>query len=223
MSTQPAMIAHFAHRAVAGETKSAQAFADVMRSRRSVRDFSDAPVARETIIACVDAANSAPSGANKQPWRFVAVSDPELKRTIRVAAEAEEKKLYESRANDDWLADLALLGTTWEKPFLETAPWLVVVFRLTKDDRPQRVSDQVYYTNESVGIAVGLFIAALHHAGLVTLTHTPSPMRFLGEILARPAYERPYLLLPVGYPAKGCMVPDIQRKALKDVVVFDRG
>ncbi len=216
------MIAHVRHSIATSETLAAQAFANTMRSRRSVREFSTKPVARETIMACVDAANSAPSGANKQPWRFVAVSNPALKHEIRVAAEEEERKFYDARANDEWLADLGLLGTTWEKPFLDDAPWLVVVFKLMKDDRAERITDQVYYANESVGIAVGLFIAAVHHAGLVTLTHTPSPMRFLGEILGRPSYERPYLLLPVGHPIEGCLVPDIARKPLSEVIVFDR-
>jgi iodotyrosine deiodinase len=211
------------HLPARGSTGEAQAFADLMRSRRSVRNFSTKPVARETIAACVDAANAAPSGANKQPWRFVVVGDPAIKREIRFGAEAEERKFYEERANDEWLADLGSLRTTWEKPFLEVAPWLVVVFKLMKDDREERVSDQVYYVNESVGIAVGLFLAAVHQAGLATLTHTPSPMHFLATILKRPSFERPYLLLPVGYPAEDCTVPDIQRKPLSEVLVFDRG
>ncbi len=223
----PATIRYEPHRLAdgiaRGETEAAQAFADTMRSRRSVRDFSTKPVARETIIACVDAANTAPSGANKQPWRYVAVSDPALKHEIRTAAEIEERKFYDARANDEWLADLGLLGTTWEKPFLDDAPWLVIVFKLMKDDRAERITDQVYYANESVGISVGLFLAAVHHAGLVTLTHTPSPMRFLGEILGRPSYERPFLLLPVGYPTDDCRVPDITRKPVSEVIVFDRG
>jgi nitroreductase len=201
----------------------ARAFADTMATRRSVRAFSRAPVARELIEACVAAANTAPSGANKQPWRFVAVSDPDIKREIRIGAEAEERRFYDERANDEWLADLGLLGTSWEKPFLEDAPWLVVIFKVMRDDRPVRISDQVYYVNESVGIAAGLFITAVHHAGLATLTHTPSPMQFLTTILGRPSYERPFLLLPVGYAAEGCTVPAIARKPLGEVLVFDRG
>lgn len=204
-------------------TAAARAFADVMASRRSVREFSPMrPVPRELIEACVAAAATAPSGANKQPWTFVAVSDPAIKREIRIGAEAEERKFYEERANDDWLADLGLLGTSPSKPFIEDAPWVVVLFKKMRDDRAERVSDQVYYVNESVGIAAGLFIAAIHQAGLATLTHTPSPMQFLTTILRRPDYERPYLLLPVGYPADGCRVPDIQRRPLGEVLVFDR-
>jgi nitroreductase len=201
----------------------ARAFADTMATRRSVRAFSTKPVAREVIEACVAAANTAPSGAHKQPWRFVAVSDPAIKREIRIGAEAEERRFYDERANEEWLADLGLLGTNWEKPFLEDAPWLVVMFKVMRDDRPVRISDQVYYVNESVGLAAGLFITAVHHAGLATLTHTPSPMQFLTTILRRPTYERPFLLLPVGYAADGCTVPAIQRKPLGEVLVFDRG
>lgn len=201
----------------------ARTFAAAMASRRSVREFSSArSVPREVIEACVAAAASAPSGANKQPWTFVAVSDPAIKREIRAGAEAEERKFYEERANDEWLADLGLLGTTASKPFIEHAPWVVVLFKKMRDDRAERVSDQVYYANESVGIAAGLFIAAVHQAGLATLTHTPSPMQFLTAILRRPSYERPYLLLPVGYPADGCTVPDIRRRPLSEVLVFDR-
>jgi iodotyrosine deiodinase len=206
----------------ADATEAARAFAAMMATRRSIRDFSTRPVPRETIEACVAAAASAPSGANKQPWTFVAVGDPAIKREIRVAAEAEERKFYEKRANDEWLADLGLLGTDASKPFLEDAPWLVVLFKKMKDDRAERISDQVYYVNESVGIAAGLFIAAVHAAGLATLTHTPSPMQFLAGILGRPAHERPFLLLPVGYPADGCLVPDIRKRPLQEVLVFDR-
>ena len=206
----------------ADPTAAARAFAETMATRRSVRDFSQRPVARETIEWCVAAAASAPSGANKQPWTFVAVSDPAVKREIRSGAEAEEQKFYEERANDEWLADLGLLGTTPSKPFIEEAPWIVVLFKKMRDDRAERISDQVYYVNESVGIAAGLFIAAVHQAGLATLTHTPSPMQFLTTILRRPEYERPYLLLPVGYPVDGCTVPDIHRRPLGEVLVFDR-
>lgn len=200
----------------------ARAFAATVATRRSVRAFSRAPVAREVIEACVAAANTAPSGAHKQPWRFVAVSDPDIKREIRIGAEVEERRFYDERANDEWLADLGLIGTSWQKPFLEDAPWLVVMFKVMRDDRPVRISDQVYYVNESVGMAAGLFVTAVHHAGLATLTHTPSPMQFLTTILRRPIYERPFLLLPVGYPAEGCTVPAIERKSLGEVLVFDR-
>ncbi len=193
----------------------ARAFYEAMRLRRSVRFFSDRPVSREVIEWCVRAAGSAPSGANKQPWRFVAVSDAALKHRIREAAEAEEREFYERRATPEWLADLAPLQTGPEKPFLEVAPWLIVVFKLMKSDD----GGQVYYANESVGIAAGMLITAIHLAGLVTLTHTPSPMGFLAKVLERPSHERPYLLLPVGYPAEDCMVPDITRKGLEEILV----
>jgi iodotyrosine deiodinase len=194
----------------------ARRFFEVMDQRRSVRYFSDRPVSAETIRWCVRAAGTAPSGANKQPWRFVCVSDPELKRRIREGAEAEEREFYERKANPEWLADLAPLQTGPEKPFLEIAPWLVAVFKLVKNDD----GGQVYYANESVGVSVGLFLAAVQHAGLCALTHTPSPMGFLASILHRPAHERPYLLIPLGYPAEDCVVPDIRRKAEQDIVVW---
>lgn len=206
-----------------GPKRAAARFRDRMRTRRSVREFSDRPVSRETIEAVVAAAASAPSGANKQPWRFVAVGDPALKREIRAAAELEERLFYEKRASEDWLRDLAPLGTDASKPFLEKAPWLVVLFKCMRDDRPDRESDLVYYVNESVGIAAGLLIAAIHHAGLVTLTHTPSPMGFLQQVLRRPEYERAFLLLPIGHPADDAKVPRIVRKPLDEVLVFDRG
>jgi iodotyrosine deiodinase len=195
--------------------EAARAFYEVMKLRRSVRMFSDRPVPEETIRWCVAAAGTAPSGANKQPWRFVAVSDPALKRRIRGAAEAEEREFYGRRAGEQWLRDLEPFETNPDKPFLETAPWLIAVFKLMKTDE----GGQVYYVNESVGIAVGLLLAAIHHAGLVSLTHTPSPMKFLGEVLERPAHERAYLLIPVGYPAQDCRVPDIGRKGLDEVLV----
>lgn len=193
----------------------ARRFHETMDRRRSCRFFSEQAVRRETIEWCVRAASTAPSGAHKQPWRFVCVQDPRLKSKIREAAEAEEREFYERRANEQWLADLAPLQTGPEKPFLEIAPWLIVVFKLAKADD----GGQVYYLNESVGIACGMLISAIHHAGLVTLTHTPSPMGFLGEVLERPAHERAFLLLPVGYPAKGATVPDLERKGLDEVMV----
>ena len=198
-------------------------FYDTMRQRRSVRFFSDRPVARAVIENLIRAAGTAPSGAHKQPWTFAAVQDPELKKRIREGAEEEEREFYERRANEAWLRDLAPIGTDEHKPFLETAPWLIVMFKQVKDLDPHSTSDQVYYLNESVGIAAGFLIAAIHHAGLVTLTHTPSPMRFLGEILGRPDHERPFLLLPVGYPASDCTVPDLRRKPLDQIMVVDRG
>lgn len=202
-----------------GPEDGARRFFEVMRQRRSVREFSDQAVSRETIEWICRAAGTAPSGANKQPWRFVAVSDAGLKRQIRVGAEEEEREFYARKANASWLADLKALGTDDQKPFLEVAPWLIVVFKLAKTDE----GGQVYYANESVGIAVGMLLAAAHHAGLATLTHTPSPMAFLGKILGRPENERPYLLVPIGYPAAGCMVPDIERKRLDEVLVVEDG
>jgi iodotyrosine deiodinase len=196
----------------------ARRFFEVMDARRSVRYFSERPVPEEAIRWCVRAAGTAPSGANKQPWRFVCVGDPELKRKIREGAEAEEREFYERRASKEWLADLTPLQTGPEKPFIEIAPWIVVVFKLMKTDD----GGQVYYVNESVGIAVGLFLAAVQHAGLCALTHTPSPMGFLGEMLERPAHERPYLLIPVGYPAEDCVVPDIRRKPEERMLVWER-
>lgn len=206
----------------AGPVQSSAAFYDFMCRRRSVRMFSDRPVPRAMIENVIRAAGTAPSGANKQPWRFVAVQDPAIKREIRIAAEEEERVFYHRRANPQWLTDLRAIGTDEHKPFLEIAPWLIVVFKLMKDDLLQNGSDQVYYVNESVGIAVGLLLAAAHHAGLATLTHTPSPMKFLATILKRPEYERPYLLIPIGYPADDCIVPDLQRKSLEQIMVVDR-
>jgi len=196
----------------------AQAFRDLLASRRSVRTYAPDPVPREIITACVEAAGQAPSGANKQPWHFEVVGDPELKRRIRLAAEEEERAFYGGRAGDEWLADLAPLGTDPAKPFLETAPWLVVIFeqRHGLDEQGRRLRH--YYTKESVGLAAGFLIAALHHAGLATLTHTPSPMQFLNGILGRPRHEKPFLLLVVGHPAAGTTVPRIQRKSARDIM-----
>lgn len=196
--------------------EAARGFYETMRLRRSVRVFSPEPVPRGVMEWIIRAAGSAPSGANKQPWRFVAVSNPGLKRQIREAAEAEEREFYGRRATPEWLADLAPLGTDADKAFLEEAPWLVVVFKLVRGDD----ESGVYYINESVGIACGLFLAAAHHAGLATLTHTPSPMGFLARVLGRPEHERAFLLIPVGYPAPGCVVPDIARKPLEEISVW---
>jgi len=204
-----------------GPTDAARTFCERMASRRSVRMFCDRPVARETIEWLVRAAGTAPSGANKQPWRFVCVQDPALKRQIRRGAEEEEREFYARRASERWIEDLAPLGTDAQKDYLEVAPWLIVVFKLAReeDDSP------VYYGNESVGIATGLLLAAAHHAGLVTLTHTPSPMAFLGKILGRPEHERPFVLVPVGYPADDCVVPEaaLRKKPLDRIMVVDRG
>ncbi len=216
MTTYPTIpYAPYAPSPAASPEAAAERFFAVMNQRRSVREFSDRPVSRETIEWCVRAAGTAPSGANKQPWRFVAISDPALKRTIRVGAEAEEREFYERRATPQWLADLAPLGTGTDKPFLETAPWLIAAFKLMRTDDDAAV----YYVNESVGIAAGLLIAAIHHAGLVTLTHTPSPLGFLSRILDRPDHERPFLLLPVGYAAANARVPDIHRRPLDEILV----
>jgi nitroreductase len=197
--------------------EAARQFHDRMRRRRSVRMFADRPVSRETLEWCVRAAGTAPSGANKQPWRFVCVQDPVLKREIRLAAEKEEHELYTHRANEEWLADLAPLGTDENKAFLEVAPWLVVIFKLMRGDD----DSQVYYPTESVGLAAGMFLTAAHLAGLSTLTHTPSPMGFLTSLLGRPAHERPFLLVPVGYASDDCVVPAhaIPRKPLEEVMI----
>ena len=197
------------------------ALRDRLRQRRSVRDFSPDPVPLDLVDTAIEAAASAPSGANRQPWRFVVVRDPETKRLIREAAEAEEREFYERRAPPEWLADLAPLGTDSNKPFLETAPLLVVVFAIDWEGEEQEDGSEIrhksYYVQESVGIASGMLLAALHTAGLATLTHTPSPMRFLGRILGRPQNERPFLLIPVGYPAADARVPDISKKTLDEV------
>ncbi len=204
--------------------RAGRAFHELMATRRSVRDFSPRPVPRELIETAVAAAGTAPSGANRQPWRFVAVDDPELKRRIREAAEAEERENYEGgRFPPEWLAALAPLGTNWEKPFLETAPYLVVCFREDHGVGPDGGHIKNYYVAESVGIACGLFIAALHAMGLVTLTHTPSPMGFLRTILNRPPNEKPFILFPVGYPAEGAEVPDIGKKKLEDILQWNGG
>lgn len=184
--------------------------------RRSCRFFSDRPVPREVIEELLRIAASAPSGANKQPWHFVAVANPELKKKIRQAAEEEERLFYEERATEEWLKDLEPLGTDWQKPFLETAPWLIIVFKEIYGEDESGNRNKHYYVNESVGIASGFLISALHELSLVTLTHTPSPMNFLAEILERPPQQKPFLLLPVGYPAEDATVPNITKKALKD-------
>ncbi len=189
-----------------------------MRTRRTVREFSAEPVPFELIEAAVQVAGNAPSGANQQPWTFVVVGDPEIKRRIREAAEAEERENYEGRFPDEWLTVLKQFGTDWRKPFLETAPWLIVMFRQDYGlDGDRKIKH--YYVQESVGIACGFLMAALHLAGLATLTHTPSPMGFLSEILERPKNEKPFLLIPVGYPAEGAEVPEIGKKSLAEVLI----
>jgi nitroreductase len=189
-------------------------------ARRSVRDFSDRPVPRRLVELAVAAASTAPSGAHRQPWTFVLVGDPELKRLIREAAEAEERENYlGGRMNEEWQEALTPLGTDWHKPFLEIVPWIVVVFeqRYGIGDEGERIHN--YYVKESVGIATGMFLSALHRMGLAGLTHTPSPMRFLADLLGRPENERPFVLIPIGYPADDCEVPDITRKPLSRVLV----
>ncbi len=199
-------------------------FLECMSGRRSVRHFSPDPVARELIEVAIATAHTAPSGANRQPWHFVAVADPGVKSEIRRAAEAEERQFYEGgRATEEWLAALAPLGTDWQKEFLETAPWLVAVFKQVYGVGPDGGKATNYYVNESVGIACGLFIAALHHMGLATLTHTPQPMRFLNRILCRPNNERPYILFPVGFPEADCRVPSLTKKPLTDVTTWITG
>ncbi len=199
----------------------ANEFFELMDRRRSVRDFSDEPVPRELIEAAIRTASTAPSGAHRQPWQFVVIGDPAIKHRIRVAAEAEERKSYEERMPDAWLQALAPFGVDWHKPFLEVVPWIVVVFEELfgfYDDGSKRKN---YYVRESVGIACGMFITALHQMGLATLTHTPSPMNFLRDILGRPKNEKPYILFPVGYPATDAKVPDLRRKSLEEVAIWD--
>ena len=200
----------------------ARAMREELQQRRTVRHFSDRPVAREVIEEAIRAAGTAPSGANRQPWHFVAISDPRIKRAIRVAAEHEEKALYEGRISEEWREALAPLGTDWHKPYLEIVPWIVVVFEQTHSLAPDGTPRKNYYVKESVGIACGLFITALHTMGLATLTHTPSPMNFLKELLRRPDNERPFLLIPMGFPAEGCFVPDLRRKSLDQVMVVHK-
>lgn len=194
-------------------------FYEMMRRRRTVRDFSDRAVPFELIERAIETAGTAPSGANLQPWRFVVVRDAGIKRQIRIAAEREEYESYHGRMSEKWLRRLAVLGTDEHKPFLEIAPFLIVVFRLNSIIEDGE-SEPTYYSQESVGIAVGMLLAALHNAGLATLTHTPSPMKFLQEILRRPKNEIPFVLIPVGYPAAGAQVPDIARKPLAETLLL---
>ncbi|CAN5683490.1 nitroreductase family protein [soil metagenome] len=198
-------------------------FYDLMRRRRTVREFSPDPVPMEVIENAIRVAGTSPSGANQQPWRYVVVGDPEIKRRIREAAEAEEKESYEHRMSQEWLDALEPLGTDWNKPHLTDAPYLIVCFRLDygleTDAEGNEVRVKHYYPGESMGISVGMLITALHNAGLATLTHTPSPMKFLNEILERPRNERPFIVLPVGYPSEDCQVPNITKKPLDEIMV----
>jgi len=200
----------------------AQAVLETLSKRRTIRDFSDASVRRELIETCIKAAGTAPSGANHQPWHFVAISDSETKRKIRIAAEAEEKEFYDKRASDEWLKALAPLGTDASKPFLETAPWLIAVFAQKRGGEKRGQDKKNYYVTESVGLATGMLITALHSAGLGTLTHTPAPMGFLRDICGRPANEKPFVLMVVGYPADGAVVPKhaLIKKDLSEISTF---
>ncbi|MEM8666117.1 MAG: nitroreductase family protein [Planctomycetota bacterium] len=196
-----------------------QSFEAELEARRSVRHFSDKSVPKELIESAIRTASTAPSGAHKQPWKFVAVSDPNLKSLIRSRVEDEEKQSYTTRMSDEWKEAIRPMGTDWQKPYLEIVPWIVVVFEETfaVDEEGKHKN---YYVKESVGIACGLFIAALHHMGLATLTHTPSPMNFLGKVLERPSNERAFILFPIGYPAEDAEVPDLTRKPLEEIATF---
>lgn len=199
-----------------GSLNGVSEFYETIQKRRTVREFSDKPVPREVIEQVLLSAGTSPSGAHKQPWRFVAVSNPEIKHKIRVAVEEIEREFYEDRASERWLEDLEPFETNPDKSYIDTVPWLIIVMALrTTDD-----GGQVYYLNESVGIATGMLLTAAHSAGLATLTHTPSPMKFLREVLERPEHERPYMMIPVGYPADDCKVPNITRKGLDEISVF---
>jgi len=198
-------------------------FCSLLKKRRSVRDFSDRPVDMKIIENLISTAGTAPSGANMQPWRFVVVTSPDIKMEIRVAAEKEEKLNYQQRFPQRWLDDLAHLGTTFEKPYLETAPVLIVIFKIDYGLDKAGKKTKHYYVNESVGIATGMLIAAIHNAGLVTVTHTPSPMKFLQEILKRPKNEKPFMLLPVGYPAAEATVPVLAKKPLEEIMIVNPG
>ena len=196
-----------------------RAFLESMRQRRTVRHFSSEPVSYELVENAIATAGTAPSGAHQQPWTFVVVSDTALKRAMRHAAEEEERRSYESRMPDEWLEALRPLGTDWRKPHIEDAPFVIVVFEQAFGVAPDGTKIKHYYVRESVGIAVGFLLASLHQAGLVALTHTPSPMGFLREVLGRPMNERPYVLIPVGYPAEACVVPELERKPLDELLV----
>ncbi|WKZ58268.1 MAG: nitroreductase family protein [Cyclobacteriaceae bacterium] len=207
----------FSEQEVINRSKS---FYQWMNQRRTVRDFSNKPIPKEVIDNLILTASSAPSGAHKQPWTFCVVENPEMKRKIREAAEQEEYESYTGRMSEEWLDDIKALQTDWHKPFLEIAPYLIVVFKKAYDLKEDGTKGTNYYVNESVGLACGFLLAAIHLAGLVALTHTPSPMNFLTKILNRPENERPFLLIPVGYPATETFVPKLERKALQDVAVY---
>ena len=205
---------------VAEMKERASEFYQNIKRRRTVRDFSERPVPKEIIENCLLAAGTAPNGANKQPWHFVAVSDPEIKKKIRIEAEKEEHEFYNRRAPDDWLEDLQPFGTDEKKPFLEKAPYLIGIFAQNYNLDEDGNKEKHYYVKESVGIATGILITALHESGLATLTHTPSPMGFLNEIMGRPSHEKPFLLLVVGYPEGDVKVPEIEKKSLAEIATF---
>ena len=197
----------------------AKEFYELCNRRRTVREYSSKPVPKELLATLIHTAGTAPSGANKQPWQFVVVTDSKLKHEIRIAAEKEEKENYEHRMPQEWLDDLAALGTDWRKEFLEVAPALIVVFSIDYEKDGEKTRKN-YYVKESGGLACGFLLAAIHNAGLVSLTHTPSPMNFLQKILDRPSNEKPFLLIPIGYPAENVMVPDIHRKPLSEILLW---
>ena len=213
-------LSYYKERPVEEMRRRARAFHEQLSKRRTVRDFSDRPVPRDIIEECLLSAGTAPSGANQQPWHFAVVTDAAIKKTIREQAEEEEQAFYSGRAPDEWLEALSHLGTDEHKPFLEIAPYLIVVFAQNHGVAPDGSTYKHYYVSESVGLATGLLIAAVHNAGLVSLTHTPSPMAFLNDILHRPSHERPFLILVVGYPADDVKVPKIEKKTLEDIATF---
>ena len=196
------------------------AFYEWMDNRRTCRDFSDKPIPKKIIDNIILSASTAPSGAHKQPWSFCVVTDASIKKQIRAAAEVEEKKSYAGRMSEEWLKDLEPIGTDWEKPFLEIAPYIIILFKRSYEFEPHNHKHQNYYVTESVGIACGFLLAAIHNAGLIALTHTPSPMNFLCSVLNRPENEKPFLLIPVGYAADECWVPDLKRKELEEVATY---
>ncbi len=209
---------HLPHLTTEEQLRALQQMHTLLNSRRSTRFFSDEPISKEVIEHIIKIAGTAPSGAHKQPWTFCVVQDADIKKQIRVAAEEEERISYEGRMSDEWLQDLAPIGTNWEKPFLEIAPALIIIFRRSFEYDTTGAKHQNYYVQESVGIASGLLLAAIRTAGLCSLTHTPSPMNFLCNILNRPDNEKPFLLIPIGYAAKDCVVPDFSRKPLEEIL-----
>ena len=211
---------HRPHLSASDLLKKSTDFYQCMEERRTVREFSDKPIPKEVIDTLLRTASTAPSGAHKQPWTFCVVSSPELKKQIRMEAEKEEHESYHGRMSEEWLQDLRPLQTDWHKPFLETAPYLIVVFKKAYDLTEESEKKTNYYVNESVGLACGFLLAAIHHAGLVALTHTPSPMNFLAKVLNRPENERPFLLIPVGFAADETYVPKLKRKALDEAAVY---